>query len=191
VGPGEGGNAGSTRSRILDAAARLFVERGFAGTSVREIAAAIGISNPSLYHHFSSKGDLLEQLLAEPLARSQKAVEEAYLLTGEARTRRIVTGLLEAMEVHSGVAVAALRHAGSTESTEHDLVAGTRPLVYGLLMQEAAEDDADLRVRMAVGAVERVVVDLMLDAEDGDRFVADLRARRDAIVDLAVKLLRG
>lgn len=177
-----------TRARILDAAAKLFVERGFQATSVRDIAAAVGISNPSLYHHFSSKGDLLERLLAEPLARSQQAVAEAEQLTGEARSRRIIEGLLEALEVHSGVAVAVLRHDGSSPAAEQGLVAQTRPLVYALLLQESAPDDADLRVRMVVGAVERVVVDLMLGA--GDRFVDELRARRPAIVDLALTLLR-
>jgi AcrR family transcriptional regulator len=186
VTPGRGGD---TRTQILEAAARLFVERGFAATSVRDIAAAIGISNPSLYHHFSSKADLLEQLLAEPLARTQQAVQEAGLLTGEERTRRIIVGLLEALEVHNGVAVAALRQAGSTAAVDQSLLEETRPLVYALLLQEAADDNADLRVRMVVGAVERVVVDLMLEAGDGDRFVADLREQREAIVGLALKLL--
>lgn len=178
-----------TRERILEVAAKLFVERGFEATSVRDIAAAIGISNPSLYHHFSSKSALLEQLLAEPLARSQRAVQEASLLSGQARTRRIVMGLLEALEVHNGVAVTALRQAGSTELSEHALAAETRPMVYGLLLPEMAEDDADLRVRMLVGAVERVVVELMLAADTGDDFIAELRARREVIVDLAMRLV--
>jgi hypothetical protein len=63
-------------------------------------------------------------------------------------------------------------------------------MAYDLLQQEVADDDADLRVRMLVGAVERVVVELMLAAESGDAFVNELRARREAIVDLAMKLAR-
>jgi AcrR family transcriptional regulator len=181
--------AADTRTRILEVAARLFVERGFEATSVRDIAAVIGISNPSLYHHFSSKGALLEQLLAEPLARSQQAVQEASSLTGPARTRRILTGLLEALEVHNGVAVAALRHAGSTEVAEHALAAEARPMIYGLLLAEVAQDDADLRVRMIVGAVERVVVDLALAADTSEDFLAALRVRREAVVDLAMGLV--
>lgn len=77
--------------------------RGFDATSVRDVAGEIGISNPSLYHHFSSKGAILDQLLAEPLARLQRALQEAAALSGEARARRIITGLLEALEVHHGV----------------------------------------------------------------------------------------
>lgn len=188
--PAANDKAADTRTRILEVAARLFVERGFEATSVRDIAAVIGISNPSLYHHFSSKGALLEQLLAEPLARSQQAMQEASSLTGPARTRRILTGLLEALEVHNGVAVAALRSAGSTEVAEHALAAAARPMVYDLLLQEVAEDDADLRVRMIVGAVEQVVVELMLAAETSDDFITELRARRDVIVELAMRLVR-
>ena len=44
-----------TRDRILDTAEALFAERGFAGTVVRDIAAAIGLTPASLYNHFAGK----------------------------------------------------------------------------------------------------------------------------------------
>lgn len=53
------------RERIVDAATRLFAERGFDGVSVQAIADAVGIRKPSLLYHFSSK----EQLRAEVLDR--------------------------------------------------------------------------------------------------------------------------
>ncbi len=42
-----------TRDRILDVAEALFAERGFAGTSVREIAAKADLTAASLYNHFA------------------------------------------------------------------------------------------------------------------------------------------
>ncbi|MER6971156.1 helix-turn-helix domain-containing protein [Nocardioides sp. NPDC000445] len=51
------------REEILDAAACLFVNQGFAGTSTREIAEAVGIRQASLYHHFQNKDEILEELL--------------------------------------------------------------------------------------------------------------------------------
>ncbi|WP_328530093.1 TetR/AcrR family transcriptional regulator [Nocardioides sp. NBC_00368] len=51
------------RDQILDAAAKLFVERGFAATSTREIADAVGIRQASLYYHFAGKDDILAELL--------------------------------------------------------------------------------------------------------------------------------
>jgi AcrR family transcriptional regulator len=55
----------STRDVILDAAERTFAERGFAGVSVREIAAEAGLKNQaSLYHHFKNKRALYEAVLS-------------------------------------------------------------------------------------------------------------------------------
>jgi len=55
----------STRDVVLDAAERCFADRGFAGVSTREIAAAAGLKNQaSLYHHFRDKGHLYEAVLA-------------------------------------------------------------------------------------------------------------------------------
>jgi AcrR family transcriptional regulator len=54
-----------TRKQILDAALRLFSERGFARTSVRDIARAAGITDAAIYYHFTSKRDLFEALFEE------------------------------------------------------------------------------------------------------------------------------
>jgi AcrR family transcriptional regulator len=57
-----------TRDAILDAAERLFAERGFAGTSVRDIVRESQSSPPSLYHFFGSKENLLVELVADRYA---------------------------------------------------------------------------------------------------------------------------
>ncbi|MDT8409622.1 MAG: TetR/AcrR family transcriptional regulator [Wenzhouxiangellaceae bacterium] len=49
-----------TRSRILDAAFELFVEKGFAGVSLREIAQQSGVTKSLIHHHFGSKNALWE-----------------------------------------------------------------------------------------------------------------------------------
>ncbi|MFJ1459884.1 TetR/AcrR family transcriptional regulator [Nocardia sp. N2S4-5] len=53
------------RAEILDAAAELFTTKGYASTSTRGIADAVGIRQASLYHHFSAKDDILDALLDE------------------------------------------------------------------------------------------------------------------------------
>lgn len=53
----------STRQRILEAAAALFARRGFHGTSTRDIAAEVGVRQPSLFHHFPTKQAMLAELL--------------------------------------------------------------------------------------------------------------------------------
>lgn len=57
-----GGEA--TAARILDVAEELFAERGFAGTTLRDVAARVGVRNPSIYNHFASKEALYEAVLA-------------------------------------------------------------------------------------------------------------------------------
>lgn len=71
------------RERILDAAARLFVEHGYAATTTRKISMAVGIKQPSLYYHFPNKEAMLVELLiatAEPSLVTARA-----LLADEAR----------------------------------------------------------------------------------------------------------
>lgn len=48
-----------TRARILDAARDLFGSQGFDSTTIRSIAKRVGISDAALYHHFSSKREIL------------------------------------------------------------------------------------------------------------------------------------
>jgi AcrR family transcriptional regulator len=51
------------RAAIIDAAMRLFGERGFRGVTTRELAAAVGVSEPVLYQHFPSKRDLYTAII--------------------------------------------------------------------------------------------------------------------------------
>lgn len=53
------------RRTLLDAAARLFAESGFNGVSIEDLGAAVGVSGPALYRHFSSKLAVLTALLVE------------------------------------------------------------------------------------------------------------------------------
>lgn len=64
--------ASSTRERILDAAWRLFTERGFAGTTVTEIerAASLAAGSGSFYRHFSSKVDVLRAAVDREVERA-------------------------------------------------------------------------------------------------------------------------
>jgi len=56
------------RTQILTHATRLFAEQGYDGTSVQQIADAVGIRKPSLLYHFNSKDELRENVIAEMLA---------------------------------------------------------------------------------------------------------------------------
>lgn len=53
----------STRERILDAALQCFAEQGYSRTSLRQLAAHVGIRAPSLYNHFANKREIMQALL--------------------------------------------------------------------------------------------------------------------------------
>lgn len=65
------------RRGVLDAAAALFVERGYAATTLREIAAAAGIKAGSIYHHFDSKEQLFAAVLDDGIAVMIDAFHDA------------------------------------------------------------------------------------------------------------------
>lgn len=56
------------RRRILDAASRLFRDKGFDAVSVAEVMKAAGLTHGGFYGHFNSKDDLIAQTLAHVLA---------------------------------------------------------------------------------------------------------------------------
>lgn len=65
VATGEVSDPKSPRGRLLNAAAQLFQDKGYARTTVRDIAADVGILSGSIFHHFRSKEEILCQVMLE------------------------------------------------------------------------------------------------------------------------------
>jgi AcrR family transcriptional regulator len=76
----EGASAG-TKERLLDASEALFAERGFAGTSVREVTRAAGVAVSAANYHFGSKEALLRAAL---MRRIQPANARRFALLDQA-----------------------------------------------------------------------------------------------------------
>ena len=72
----EGDQGSDTRTKLLDAAARVFAERGFIASSVDDVAAAAGMSKGAVYWNFDSKDDLIEALLEERVVVPLRALIE-------------------------------------------------------------------------------------------------------------------
>jgi len=67
----------ATRARLLEVAIRAFAEKGFHGTTTRDIAAAAGMSSAALYVHHSSKEDLLFQISLNGHEKTLRIVRDA------------------------------------------------------------------------------------------------------------------
>src|SRR5215472_12396757 len=81
----------TTRERILDIALDLFIRKGYAETSLREIAAELGFSKAALYYHFESKQDILlalhmrgHHLTDDVLAMQNRRLIELHIRNQEA-----------------------------------------------------------------------------------------------------------
>jgi AcrR family transcriptional regulator len=75
--------AEATRARLLDAATAAFAEKGFHGTTTRDIAAAAGMSPAALYVHHKSKEELLYIISRTGHEGALKTVREAIASSGE------------------------------------------------------------------------------------------------------------
>ena len=67
----------ATRAALLDEATALFAERGYAGTSLEDVASASQVTRGAVYHHFASKQALFEAVLQLQEARAMEAVAAA------------------------------------------------------------------------------------------------------------------
>ena len=69
----------ATRNALIEAARRLFTERGYEAASAEEIVAAAGVTRGALYHHFGGKPGLLEAVYARLEAESTERVARIVL----------------------------------------------------------------------------------------------------------------
>jgi AcrR family transcriptional regulator len=123
----------STHDRLLAAAAELFAERGYGGTSMAEIAARVGVRKASLYNYYPSKDELLLELLRRSLGAWQESCLPALEAAGstEERLWRHLRASAEFARRH-GPLLAIIRLAATQlcgplgERVEHEVVAQKR-----------------------------------------------------------------
>lgn len=88
----------NTDEKIIDAAIDLFAQKGYNNVSVRNIAAAVGIKESSIYKHYTSKEQILQKIIQYPLAKIYTIAER------NATTEQLIAKLgLEGFISESGV----------------------------------------------------------------------------------------
>jgi AcrR family transcriptional regulator len=105
-----------TAERILDAAEALFAERGYAGATLRDVAARVGLRNPSLYNHFASKEALYRAVLERGIGPVLETLNQ-FLEPGAATyldSRRVLQRVMELLG----------RHPSLPRLIEHEVLAG-------------------------------------------------------------------
>ncbi len=89
--------ARDTRAEILDAALDQFAHTGYFGTSMRQIARAVGVRESALYHHFPSKESILSELMGElgPSRAQQLAAVDVPMLARQLGPEALLKKLLD------------------------------------------------------------------------------------------------
>lgn len=80
------------RQRLVDAATHLFATRGRDGVSMRELAAALGVSPMTPYRYFRDKDEILAAVRTRAFDRFAEALESAYTAAGEGLERSAAVG---------------------------------------------------------------------------------------------------
>jgi AcrR family transcriptional regulator len=87
-------NPTSTRTKLLDAAAKVFLEHGFSAASMDLVRQEAGVSNGSLYHHYPTKAQLADALYAYTLRDFHASL--LVPISGKATAEAGVKGLIRA-----------------------------------------------------------------------------------------------
>ncbi len=111
-----------TRNEILEAAAQIFSQKGYHGASMQDIALAVNLQKASLYHHVSSKQEILFDLLNQGLDMLIIRVEEAINDPGppDEKLRNATCVYLCALTEYQDLASVLLLEYRSLESEYHD-----------------------------------------------------------------------
>ncbi len=67
----------ANRATVMEAACALFADRGYRGTSMKDIAQVLGVSAPGLYNHVASKQEILYAIMDKAMDRAITALDEA------------------------------------------------------------------------------------------------------------------
>lgn len=186
-------DAEATRARLLDAAVKAFAERGYHGTTTRDIASAAGMSPAALYVHHSSKEDLLYQISRTGHDEALKVLREAVASATDPvdQLRAVMRAFVlhhvrshtSARIVNYELAALSQEHLKATATTRHEI-----DQVFDDLVTRGIEAGAfhTPHPRMAVVALQSLGIDIARWYREGG-WSADEIA--DAYVDMAVRIV--
>src|SRR5690606_33864995 len=119
-----------TRTKVLGAARRLFSEQGYEGATIRDIAAAAGMSTGAVFASFTDKSDLFREILfndIEALGRTMREAAGAPANSAEESLLNIFTAGYGFYKNHLPLARAAFSVSWSSE-TENGRLGSTPPV---------------------------------------------------------------
>ncbi|WP_433224728.1 TetR/AcrR family transcriptional regulator [Microtetraspora malaysiensis] len=175
-----------TRSRIQDVALRLFTEKGYEATSLREIAEALNVTKAALYYHFKTKDDIIASLTEDRIKSLDALVAWAQEQPRTVETRRaLVRRYSEDMTRGRDHEVMRFLERNQTALQQHSKVMMMRERMTTLISVLCDADDpitVKLRRSMAIFTMHAVWFVLRDEKVDADE-------RTEAALQLALELI--
>lgn len=118
----------NTRDDVIDAAGRLFSERGYHGTSMRDLGNELGLLGSSLYSHVTSKEDLLVEVVERGARLFDESAQRAVTAdrSGAERLRALVAGHVDVVVDHLEEVRTYLNEARFLEADQRRRIVGAR-----------------------------------------------------------------
>jgi AcrR family transcriptional regulator len=180
------GRPGNSLESLLEAAVAVFDERGYEATSVEEIAARLGVTKSAVYHHVSSKGELLRLALDRALDALFAVTTEPAATTGPAidRLEHVVRGSVRVLAEELPFVRLLLRLRGNTDVERTALERRRRfdRIVTDLV--RAAEAEGDVRPDVDPALTSRLLFGTVNSLTEWYRPDGDLSP--DALADAVV-----
>jgi AcrR family transcriptional regulator len=141
------GRPGHSLDSLLDVAVEVFNERGYDATSMEELATRLGVTKSAIYHHVSSKVELLRMALDRALDALFAVTEEPGATTGPAidRLEHVVRGSVRVLAAELPFVTLLLRVRGNSP-VEQAALQRRREFDHVVTdLVRAAEDEGDVR----------------------------------------------
>lgn len=173
-----------TREDILEAAAQVFRQKGFHGASMSDIAEAVHLQKASLYHHVSSKQEILLELLDQALKLLNERISAiaAQELPADQKLRRMIAEYLQILDENLDLAAVLLFEHRALERRQHARHVPNRDkfeqLWRSVLEQGVREgifgcDDIPLTARALLGLMNWTITWYRSDGEKTIQQIAD------------------
>jgi AcrR family transcriptional regulator len=151
-----GHTATDTRGRILETARQLFRDKGFSGTSMRDLSESLGITTAALYYHFDGKDAILDGLVG-PFVDALRAVADTP--PGQDPDPEAILRLLAAVLIDHGAAMYAVMNDPSARTHIFQRRDFPEAMSRAERLLAGSDDEYDLlRARCAFGVLQRGLV---------------------------------
>ncbi len=134
----------NTRADVVATAGRMFAEKGYHGTSMRDLGKELGLLGSSLYSHIDSKEDLLVEVVDEGARLFLDSADKAMAVEGTAgeRLRALIAGHVDVVLEHQDVVRTYLNEARMLDEGHRSRVVASRD-TYEMMFRSVIGEGVD------------------------------------------------